>query len=558
MKKYIVMCALLLCTVSLYSTPVFVDAYKTNFNTVDDWEMTSIRNGKTVFFKSPDSLATINVTSYFFEKPVSANGFQKIRMTGYYDGWMNLFERPGTLKESQKANVESSYVSVFSKHSLGSNMVVSEFLAGEYYFVTGNNAFVVSMSTPKDNWGNVQNELKSVLDSFWVGSGFRPYEQITIKDSYGWKHFGGSVGNTNEMLASPSIASIMQEVWAADIGAIEGLYESSYPIVVDDAVIMIVDEKIWNFNVHSGELNWSYVLQSGFSQHLATDRGIIYLVNNLTHKLMALESDTGRVVYRKKFKGIVSAPTVFNGKLYIATQKGLSILAADTGKLLNSIDLDLNVTYFPVLSNNMVLLMSIDNDIKAVDEVSGTVAWSTPLKGISYSPMSYKHYVVVANVKVNGNNSELLVLDSKSGRLLWQFDYSGRFFSLAQMPAVGDGAIVFSAQVKATSDVGVEEVKDVVMALDVSSGEPLWSQQYIAPDLGSIRPLITESLAFVSSGDKAALFCIDMVTGEKLPVRVLEESVSTQNSRLVSSRLYKKYIIKLREERDQLKLVVEL
>jgi outer membrane protein assembly factor BamB len=559
MKKYVLICALLLCSVSLYANPIFVDRYQTNFNAVEGWEMTDVRDGKSVSFYQSESMTTINISSYYYEEPVSANGFQRMRMTGYYDGWMNLFERTGTAEEAAKANVEESYVAVYSKHILGEQMKVTESLSGEYYFVKGHNAYVVSMITLKSNWAEAQDKLKFVLDSFWVGLGLRPNFMPVVKDTYGWKHFGGSVGNANEMVASPSMTSIMQEAWSADLGSSsERLLASSFPIVVDDAVVLISGGKIWSFNVFSGALNWSYALQEGFNHYLASDRGIIYLVNNVTHTLMALESETGRVVFREKLKTESSAPLVVKGKVYTATKKGLLVLSADTGKTITQLELDLDINYFPVMSDTLILLMTSAGELKAIDKKTKTVVWTHAVNGTAYMPIAYKQYVIVSSLHAQGDNSEILVLDSDTGKALWQFDYFGGAFSLSQMPSVGDDTLVFSAQIKAVNEEGIDEVQDLVMGLSVQSGESIWSQPYLAPDSGGIRPIVSESFAFINGGDTSELFYIDMVTGEKLPVSVLKGELGSQKSSLISARLYKQAIVKLSEEDAQVKLSVDI
>jgi outer membrane protein assembly factor BamB len=543
---FVLIASFIIFSVSIEAKPYFSERYDMNFNTLTDWDLVEERRDKSISMVNDELATTINVTGFYFEEPITANGLQIWRMTGTYDGWVNLFERPGTEEEALKANVEDAYVAVYSKHGLNSRMEVTETIAGEYYYATGNYGYAISIHTPKENWGEVQPSLKAVLESFWVGKGLRPHHKKRIKRRYGWQFPGGDFGNTSSIKAKPAINAILQSMWSETIGPVTAFSESSHPIVVDNVVVSLVGNALMAFELESGERVWGYSLPDQYNRFLGSHQGVLYLSGN-EGGILAVLIENGRVLFRIRDGVQYAAPAVFDGLLYGVTKKNVSVFQSNTGDKVARINGAFDTSYFAIGNEDSVIFVKADQRLALYSSETFKPKWESGVfSNRILQPSLYNDYVIVGVEGVV--NRPLEVLSLNTGQLLWTYDSSSPV-RLLSPPTISDEAVIVLLR-----KTGLEVI-DVVMALDVRSGEVIWEQQVLLPSTSFARPVVADRMVFVPVGEKGEIVSFDLVTGEQLPVReLLTESVDAKTVK--SLRFYNESLIRLVSHGENLTLDV--
>lgn len=517
------------------ANPYYSKRYDMNFNTLPDWRVVEEKKEKSISMVNDELATTINVTGFYFEEPVTANGLQIWRMTGKYDGWVNLFERAGSEDEALKANVEEAYVAVYTKHGLNNRMEVTETIAGEYYYVTGNYGYAVSIHTPKETWGDVQPSLKAVLDSFWVGKGLRPLHKKRVERLYGWQFPGGDFGNTSSIKAKPAINAILQSMWSESIGDASEFSLSTHPIVVDDIVVCLLGNSLMAYQLESGDRVWGYALPDRYDRFLGSHQGVLYLAGN-SGGILAVLIENGRVLFRIRDEITYAAPTVFDGLLYGVHEKGVNVFQANTGDKMKKLPGAFDTEYFPVGDAESVVFVKSDQRLVLYSSDTFKPKWESGVfSGRLVQPILYNDYIVVG---ISGMvNRPIEVLANSTGQTLWTYD-STQSVQLLATPTVSDDVLIVILR-----QVGLEVI-DYVKALDIRSGEVVWEQPVVLPAQSFARPVVADRMVFVPVGDKGDIMSFDLVTGEQLPVREL--SANIDEIKVVKSlRFYNESVIRL-------------
>ena len=118
-----------------------------------------------------DGITSLNVFVYAFDEPVTLKSFAQAQINLYYDGWQLLGERERSEGESARANLAASQVAIYARPYLTAQLTEGKYIAAETYYLdaTRTHGVVLSIHTVESQWSTVQNSVKTVLDSFWVG-----------------------------------------------------------------------------------------------------------------------------------------------------------------------------------------------------------------------------------------------------------------------------------------------------------------------------------------------------------------------------------------------------
>jgi outer membrane protein assembly factor BamB len=218
------------------------------------------------------------------------------------------------------------------------------------------------------------------------------------------------------------------------------------------------------------KLLWSKTgLGAGYTQAIVAD-GMVYVTGSTENEgfVTALDLD-GKPKWKKsygpvfegsrgRFAGARSAPTVHDGKLYVAGSGGhLVCFDAKTGKRVWSVD------FFKaygisqprwgfsesvlVEGENVLLTTGGDYLMVAFNKDKGTVAWKS--KGIG-DPASYCSPMVLTHggtrQVVTMSHSNVVSIDPENGKLIWKHPFTGgRRSNHATTPVYADGRLFCSA-----------------------------------------------------------------------------------------------------------------
>jgi len=147
--------------------------------------------------------------------------------------------------------------------------------------------------------------------------------------------------------------------------------------------------------------------------------GLVFFADN-SGKVFALDSTTGKTIWRRELSGRVSTSLVVNGKTLIGgtTDGYLYHLATGTGEVAGRVKL-MGTPYGTLISSPPLLLLLVkgaDANLVAFDMAEGKVRWQagTPKEWTTYRPL-----VVGTDVIVGNEEKDLCAFSLIDGGLRW-------------------------------------------------------------------------------------------------------------------------------------------
>jgi len=201
--------------------------------------------------------------------------------------------------------------------------------------------------------------------------------------------------------------------------------------------------------------------------------------------------------------------TVADGVVYAATSyRQLIALDAGSGQVLWTADLDTPARGAPVAGSGHVFVVSQSNEVYAVSQSDGAIAWT--YAGIEETA----GLLSVANPAISGNrvivpfsSGEIMAIDIKSGEAEW-IDSVSRGFRTLALSGLAD---VSASPVVADNTVYATGVAGRTVAVEARTGVRRWEQ-----DLGSVHtPVVSGSAMFMVDLDDR-MVALDLKNGETL------------------------------------------
>ncbi len=176
-------------------------------------------------------------------------------------------------------------------------------------------------------------------------------------------------------------------------------------------------------------------------------------------------------------------------------------VAPDTLRREWSVDTGTGITFAsPVIADGIVYVGTISGELQARNLDTGELMWrydvGDQLRG---SPAVSDGVVVIGGGLAGG----FTALDAATGDVLWHVATPGQLAVYTQ-PAVVDGVVY--------ANTGPSEVADSVYAIDLMTGEVLWSTPVAAGIFNG--PAVDGGQLYVTSADEGRLVALDTSTGE--------------------------------------------
>ncbi|MCC6704229.1 MAG: PQQ-binding-like beta-propeller repeat protein [Thermomicrobiales bacterium] len=132
------------------------------------------------------------------------------------------------------------------------------------------------------------------------------------------------------------------------------------------------------------------------------------------------------------------------------------------------------LTMNPLVSNGVVYVQDMLNNVHALDERTGELLWRTDFNTTTIGPngLSIGYGIIAAGL---GDTSEVVALNAETGGLLWRTDLSGNSGEGIDMaPLIYDNTVYVST-VPGNSGVFYRGgQKGIFYALDITSGHTMW------------------------------------------------------------------------------------
>lgn len=162
------------------ATLAYTNKHHFNLELLENWAFKEKSQGKRLLLAHPQGLADVVIVTFSIKNSLVAtddlslaNVLSADRASRYYDGWILAYKRDGTHSENVQANVDSSYLSVYSKYKLNSDMETDQRIVSEYVYIKDNNVYLIKINSHKKYWNAVKHDLKKLIQSFWIGEGKR-------------------------------------------------------------------------------------------------------------------------------------------------------------------------------------------------------------------------------------------------------------------------------------------------------------------------------------------------------------------------------------------------
>jgi outer membrane protein assembly factor BamB len=217
---------------------------------------------------------------------------------------------------------------------------------------------------------------------------------------------------------------------------------------------------------------------------------MVFVEDNSAGTVYALNSKTGALIWevRPFYNTFNSFPTIANGTLYVVgnANNDTTLIAMDppTGKTLWSTTLgpsDYNATAATVGSDAVYLVAN--QTVYAVNAHSGRELWTYSLgaiQGCCPAPPSFSNGVVF----VGSLDDNVYALDAITGELIWKYATKG---SISSAPAVANGLVY------------VGSADHYVYALNANTGALVWTYLTLSEIYSSV--VLANGVAFCISTD---------------------------------------------------------
>jgi len=223
----------------------------------------------------------------------------------------------------------------------------------------------------------------------------------------------------------------------------------------------ITGRVVWNSSISKVEFPLTVAVNAGQFTVAASDGTV-----------MALDAESGRVIWKASAGARLSAGVGSDGKTAaVVTQDG-NVVALDAGKVIWSMPLATRVVSAPLVAGGRVFVMGVDRSVAAFDAKDGLRLWSLPRSG---DPLNLSQTGVLAPFKdtlLVGQSSKLAGLDPLNGGIRWDVALAmprgtNEIERLADLvgPAVRVGDFVCARSFQ--SSVG---------CVDAQNGKLLWSR----------------------------------------------------------------------------------
>jgi len=242
-------------------------------------------------------------------------------------------------------------------------------------------------------------------------------------------------------------------------------------------------------------------------------RGLLYLGAD-DGRVWAFHGRTGEVNWSKDLGAPIRAtPTLYDGWLYIATDKALHALEARTGKeawsaafgeplqpRLATTEPKARWDHYSssaVVDGDLIVVGARDGCIHALERTSGAQRWDACTEDIVTSTPAITEHAVF----FGGFDGSAYALSRKDGSELWRHDAGAPIPRDAIL--TGDGVVLFGSR------------SSYLIALESTTGELAWKHYFWSSWVDSL-PVLRDGVIYVGGSDLLAVLALDAATGTEL------------------------------------------
>jgi|GEM_PF-5494353 len=308
-------------------------------------------------------VATVSISIKSVQSPLTASAYSALRARTQFDRWTPEFERVGHAQETLRANADSSYVSLYSQEVLNSKLEVKKRIIGEYVFVKDTRVLLCSVDTLQDQWPQLQDDFKTLLDSL-------SFNQLSQQSSE-------KASIKKKLSLRPAKFDINSKiVWEQDLGpAFTNGALSSNGMWVAAAV----DKWLYVLNAQTGALQW-HAKYPGSVQAVFCSESELYVVFNDKSMSWFMAYDSlGKVLLKKALSfGFKWSLTCKDSLLILNSETNLIAMDTSTKQVLWNLKGQYYPNFLPLISSEAVFVYDTVGQFTAYQPSNGAVKWTVP------------------------------------------------------------------------------------------------------------------------------------------------------------------------------------
>lgn len=261
-----------------------------------------------------------------------------------------------------------------------------------------------------------------------------PYSNLS------WPYPGGSLNNALQNLKGPTS---LKQTWSSNLGS--GSNKKSFlistPIIAENKIFFLsTDSKLSAFNLKSRRKIWQQDLS---------------------------------VKKENKNEGFGGGMSFNNGVLYVSTGFGFIIaFESDSGEEIWRVNLRIPSRSAPIADDRMVYAITHDNQLFALDKISGNIMWTH--RGILESATILSSTSVAVSddlVFVPYSSGEIYAIRPINGSVIWtdSLALTGLSTSLSEINSITARPIIDNGRLISVSHAGR------MVSIDIPTGERVWT-----------------------------------------------------------------------------------
>ena len=485
---------------------------KIHFELPENWVQQKQKRRNKLTFTQKNQIATINLTQKVFSEPITANALKVKRGKYHYDSWMNVYERYGTEKENILANVNESYVAVYLSQSLDSKLNLVEKLSGEYYYITNDSYYIITVQSTKSNWKSIQPDVKTILNTFWIGDGTKPIFIPEEGNENEWERNGKNNNNHNYISASPALQKPLEKQWSYTIKESDNLFHS--PLLVHDQLFILEKDKLTALNIN-GKKNWTYNFTDSIKPYLSHKSDTLFLVKDTPKKeIIGLMANDGQILFKVPITGEINNPLIINESILYIEEKTLKSASRLSGKIEWIKEGNFNTEIELVSKKHYVIVTTDSNKLLCYDSRNGKELWKyTKNITLKHDPVIQDNYVYVVE---SGTTDQLTKIDIKTGKKIWSYKKPLLNLKINTNPTINKDLITLVATINSKTLSNDTINNTVILGIDIKTGKLIWEKEI--PSITN-RPIITDNFLFFIKENTNKVTVLDTLSGTEIPLK---------------------------------------
>ena len=325
--------------------------------------------------------------------------------------------------------------------------------------------------------------VKDLVVAWQYGPGTEPFNSpVLVNDVV---YFGGA---TNVYAVDAGTGALL---WTYNTGS----EVQNYPTVFNNVLYVGSGQSVYALDAKAGTLLWKYDTTGAIATGATVADGLVYIGSfSSGYTIYALDAKTGALRWQRT-PGNSGTPTVVNGLVYFGSDDDLYALNAVSGAVVWHASLAGIVNDAVAVFNNTVYA-STNNDLSALNAFTGAVLWTArPQGGAAFqsSPVVGAGAVYVgAGASFRSQGPLLYSFNATNGSLLWSWPGGEGGYGAITNLALANGVLYFSDG----SDI------DALVAFSSADGSYLWEYQYAA----GVAPIIANGTVYIPSWDSSYLY----------------------------------------------------